>query len=261
MTFYEELGIEPDASEAEIRKSLRALSRMLNPDLHPEGKARQLAEVQMQRMSEMVETLCDRERRAEYDARIAGARPVEEIEGDPWWAWGLGLAVVSTMCWWLWLLVPDSRVSLIEEEPILLSAPGKPDVAARASVDGWMRRPKPEGLPGIWIYSMDSRDQPASWAYATESVELRLERRLSEYVGAYRSRIKMPDGGAAKELEFEFRGPATSEEFGWSRDGLRGRLRMRQLSENQLEASWRIVGEQTISGLAAGSVTLMRRQQ
>ena len=70
MTYYDELGVAPDASPEEIRKAFRGVSRMLHPDLQPEGVLRHLAEAQMKRLNEVVETLCHEDRRVAYDSAL-----------------------------------------------------------------------------------------------------------------------------------------------------------------------------------------------
>lgn len=72
MTYYEELGVTPKASQEEIRRAFRNASRLLHPDLQQDPGLRQLAEMQMRRLNEVVETLCDDARRAEYDAASDG---------------------------------------------------------------------------------------------------------------------------------------------------------------------------------------------
>jgi DnaJ-like protein len=90
MTYYDELGLAPTASTEEIRRAHRNLSRILHPDLHPEGELRQLAESQMRRLNEVCEILSDPVRRHVYDASLAGApAPVNRwkaprLRGDLW---------------------------------------------------------------------------------------------------------------------------------------------------------------------------------
>jgi curved DNA-binding protein CbpA len=83
MTYYEELGVTPKASQEEIRRAFRNASRLLHPDLQQDPGLRQLAEMQMRRLNEVVETLCDEARRAEYDANAEGrwrvAPPVRKL--------------------------------------------------------------------------------------------------------------------------------------------------------------------------------------
>lgn len=74
MTHYEELGVSPDAPAEEIRRAFRRTSRLLHPDLQSVPELRQAAEVQMRRLNEIVEMLCEPESRAEYDRSLGQAR-------------------------------------------------------------------------------------------------------------------------------------------------------------------------------------------
>ncbi|GAB4356059.1 MAG: hypothetical protein OHK0021_00350 [Bryobacter sp.] len=71
MTYYEELGVSPQASDEEIRKAYRQVSRLLHPDLHPNPELRSIAERQMRRINEVHATLCDPLKRREYDERLS----------------------------------------------------------------------------------------------------------------------------------------------------------------------------------------------
>lgn len=75
MTHYEELGVSPDAPAEEIRRAFRRTSRLLHPDLQSVPELRQAAEVQMRRLNEIVEMLCEPESRAEYDRSLGQSRP------------------------------------------------------------------------------------------------------------------------------------------------------------------------------------------
>ncbi len=75
MDFYEVLGLEPGASNADIRRAYRRLSRRYHPGINPGDRA---AEAMFQRISEAYETLIDPERRRQYDA---GQRSAPSHEG------------------------------------------------------------------------------------------------------------------------------------------------------------------------------------
>lgn len=67
MTYYEELGLPPYATEAEVKRSYKRLTLLLHPDQHQDPEIKVLADVQMRRLNEIVETLTDPERRRAYD--------------------------------------------------------------------------------------------------------------------------------------------------------------------------------------------------
>lgn len=75
MNYYEELGISSEASEEEIRKAFRNLSRMIHPDQHQDERLKQLAEVQMKRLTAIVDTLCHGDKRQAYDLSLQQPAP------------------------------------------------------------------------------------------------------------------------------------------------------------------------------------------
>ena len=62
--YYEILGINKDASEAEIKSAFRKAAKQYHPDLHP-GDAE--AEKKFKEVNEAYEVLSDKEKRARYD--------------------------------------------------------------------------------------------------------------------------------------------------------------------------------------------------
>lgn len=77
MTPYEVLGVDPKASDAEIRRAYVALARRFHPDTNPGGEER------MRAVNEAWAILGDRERRARYDrvdAPPAGFTPDDPVD-------------------------------------------------------------------------------------------------------------------------------------------------------------------------------------
>ncbi len=72
MTFYEELGVPPDAPQDSIREAYRNVARLLHPDAQTNPVLKESAEVQMKRINHLYETLADPERRRRYDQELAG---------------------------------------------------------------------------------------------------------------------------------------------------------------------------------------------
>ena len=66
MTFYEELGVPPDASVDAIREAYRNVARLLHPDAQTNPVLKESAEVQMKRINQVYETLAEPERRRRY---------------------------------------------------------------------------------------------------------------------------------------------------------------------------------------------------
>ncbi len=73
MTFYEELGVRPEASIDEIRRAYRNLTKVFHPDLHPAGDQRAQAEEKMLRLNEILSVLGDPLRRLQYDQSVLRA--------------------------------------------------------------------------------------------------------------------------------------------------------------------------------------------
>jgi curved DNA-binding protein CbpA len=66
-SYYQVLGVAPDAPDEEIEKAFRAAARRVHPDLHGGDGA---AEERMKELNLIRATLTDPARRAEYDRRL-----------------------------------------------------------------------------------------------------------------------------------------------------------------------------------------------
>ena len=78
--YYQELGVEPSAGEAEIKAAYRRLARKFHPDVSKEKGA----EERFKSVNEAYEVLRDKEKRAEYDQlRASGYRPGEDFRPPP----------------------------------------------------------------------------------------------------------------------------------------------------------------------------------
>jgi hypothetical protein len=71
MTYYEELGLGPDATVEQIRQAYRNLVRLLHPDQQADETLRRLAENQMKRLNSVHKTLTDPSLRRQYDASLS----------------------------------------------------------------------------------------------------------------------------------------------------------------------------------------------
>ena len=78
--YYETLGVEPTAGEAEIKTAYRRLARKYHPDVSKEAGA----EEQFKAVNEAYEALRDPQKRAAYDQlRARGYRPGDEVQPPP----------------------------------------------------------------------------------------------------------------------------------------------------------------------------------
>lgn len=78
--YYETLGVESGAGEAEIKTAYRRLARKFHPDVSKEKGA----EERFKAVNEAYEVLRDKDKRAQYDQlRAGGYRPGEEFRPPP----------------------------------------------------------------------------------------------------------------------------------------------------------------------------------
>ena len=90
--YYDTLGVEPTAGEAELKTAYRRLARKYHPDVSKERDA----EARFKAVNEAYEALRDPERRKSYDQlRARGYRPGDEVQAPPGASWWRGQA--STM--------------------------------------------------------------------------------------------------------------------------------------------------------------------
>ncbi len=114
MDYYEELGITPNATEEDIRRAHRRMTKLLHPDQHTDEGVKQLADVQMRRLNSIVDVLSDPELRREYDEQLRedaslATRPLgarQQRRKRPSWPWWIastaGAVVLTLLVVWFW---------------------------------------------------------------------------------------------------------------------------------------------------------------
>ncbi len=152
MDFYEELGLSPSASDAEIRRSYKRLTVLLHPDRHRTPELQVLAEAQMKRINEMLTILADPEKRRVYDESIRQTpvivrqiqlEPVRWLRNNRGWLLVVVALLIFIACAWVIPMVDDGRsvtravanpVSPPQAKPLSPSTPAAPtdrDAAVR----------------------------------------------------------------------------------------------------------------------------------
>lgn len=76
--YYATLGVDPRASEAEIRQAFRQLARRFHPDLNPDSPE---AEARFREVNEAYQVLSDPQRRREYDRARCRTVPADFVDG------------------------------------------------------------------------------------------------------------------------------------------------------------------------------------
>ena len=79
--YYAALGVERDASEAQIRSAYRRLARKYHPDVSKESGA----EERFKEIAEAYQTLKDADKRAAYD-ELGRPRPEQDFQPPPGWS-------------------------------------------------------------------------------------------------------------------------------------------------------------------------------
>jgi curved DNA-binding protein CbpA len=85
VTWYEELGVAPEATTREIRHAYLSQARRAHPDFHSSADAatRAANEASMRRLNDAWAVLGDPARRAVYDASLGGPFLGPSAQGDP----------------------------------------------------------------------------------------------------------------------------------------------------------------------------------
>jgi len=262
MSFYDDLGLRRGATAEEVREKYRVLVRLFHPDQFADPVLKAAAESQMRRFNEIEAVLTDPKLRREYDDAlwrrpgtikdppiiIQAAQPVRQERRIPRnsVAWGAALMACAGAIVW----VSDHDAS---PAPPQMEARGEDWRArARAAIaerdqarhelarirTGWTRR-----FTGVWSQARNA---------SPEHIETQITERDGQMRGQYRS----------PTVNFEFTGQAAdaSAQMPFVRDdGARGEVRLRLISEHELELAW-TAAETGTPSRGSGTALLVRDQ-
>lgn len=111
---------------------------------------------------------------------------------------------------------------------------------------------------GLWFYAR--RPGVSGKRYAPEFIETQITERDGQVRGRYRSRYRVTDQAISPSVNFEFVGQAagTSAQMPLTRDdGARGEVRLRLISEHEMELDWTATGS-TSPSLTSGTAILVK---
>ena len=111
ITYYEELGVTPDASFEQIRDAFRLFVRLLHPDQQTDPQLKETAEQQMRKLNRIYAVLSDPENRRQYDEILDENYPPAIIVNPPpspeskrlaaLLAWGSAIVVSAVLLIWM----------------------------------------------------------------------------------------------------------------------------------------------------------------
>ena len=151
MNHYEELGVSPLATTAEIRQAYKSLVRVLHPDQQQDENLRRLSELQLLRLNDLFQILSDPEQRRIYDLGLQRYLPtirhnaIPETDARKELAWSdigrvrLRLRIPPGVM--VWLLI---------------------GTIALGSAIVWLRSPEPAELPSLAQKRPQALDSPAA---------------------------------------------------------------------------------------------------
>ncbi len=148
---------------------------------------------------------------------------------------------------------PAATASSPAVEPFAITPAPSPAQAAEV-------RSTEKRFEGIWFYTRKGTLNPK--LYAPEFIETQISERNGQVRGHYRSRYRVTDRAISPSVNFEFSGAAagTSAQLPFIRDdGAHGEVRLRLISDHEMELAWTSSGTASPS-LTSGTAVLMRAQ-
>jgi DnaJ domain len=152
LSYYDDLGVDQDASPEEIRESYRALVRLLHPDQHTDPVLKRSAEAQLRRINQSAAVLADPERRRTYDTELAGRAerrapiviqtlPVQKTPAVPLGNLAWVTAALASAGMILWLSSQSQPLAAIGEPGAVANTTATPPTRLSASVSAHSASP------------------------------------------------------------------------------------------------------------------------
>ncbi|MDQ6678089.1 MAG: J domain-containing protein [Acidobacteriota bacterium] len=267
MSYYDDMGVRPQASAEEVREAYRLLVRLLHPDQFADSALKAAAAWQMRRFNEMEAVLTDTGRRRQYDVQLAAQRaPGSRSEAPapiiiqvpqarhfrsrfPWGsvAWGAAAMGCAAAIFWisgheaLPVPQPETRVHAAEVEQTAPSM--NPEYGER-----WKQQGR---FAGMWSWVKPRQGLKDRDFNLPESIEAQITERNGVVRGQYRSWYQAAGREISRFVNFEFVGkavgPVAELSFEGER-GIRGKVHLRLLSDHEVELAWTAAGVQGVSG-------------
>jgi hypothetical protein len=120
----------------------------------------------------------------------------------------------------------------------------------------------PNRFAGFWVYPHTKEPNRDRTLYPPEFIEASIVERDGGIHGKYRARYRISDRAISPDVNFEFEGtPALPlATFPWRGEGgSHGQVRIKMVSENEIEVVWSATELGQSLALASGTAVLMRR--
>ncbi|HYW44137.1 MAG TPA: J domain-containing protein [Bryobacteraceae bacterium] len=295
MNYYEEFGVVPNASKAEIRQAYKTLARLVHPDGQPDEKLRAAAERQMKRINELFAILTDPRRRRAYDDGLRreearDARLGHRREGRlvPWvhkvnvvvpppkpgsWTqiaarYWFGILIgttglVTAIAWYAMTLVPGTEVLPMESSQAVRLESAAPEKSERPPKDAAPRNREASFFRGKWLYAPGNQPDANSGEYPAMYMECSLREDGDAIVGTYRARYRLLDHSMLPDVNFQVRGlssTARSARLAWAAsDGATGVMELTLRSPQLMKMAWWTTSEGRGAAPKSGEGLLIRQ--
>jgi curved DNA-binding protein CbpA len=171
--YYEELGVERNATPEAIRDSFRALVRLLHPDQQTDQHLKAAAEKQLRKMNRIYAVLSDPARRREYDEALDFVSTPPDTHFHPRARNITANALVARMVWVAVALLGVAIVIWLATDP-----PSNPVGSERAAVPAAPKPSAPQTTRPIQESSPAGAPAPAEVS-PKELAQLKAELRLA----------------------------------------------------------------------------------